>query len=224
MHQSPPYETEDRPPKWLRNIADRLLGGYLSRLENEKAKWRESAETDPLTGMPNRGRFDNDLEGLVSRHERTGETFSVMIMDIDYFKHVNDTYGHKVGDEVLKQVAGVIEQERRRHDGAYRIGGEEFVMLLNTDENGALTFSDRLRSTLAEYVTDLPQITVSAGVAEYRQGIDILETADRALYFAKNCGRNQVVSDALDNNYKIYKNNLQKMLKGEFETKALYST
>ena len=159
------------------------------------------ASSDPLTGLPNRRYFD-EFCGLLARRRRAGDAVAVLMVDIDKFKALNDTFGHPVGDEVLKAVAGAIVTAVRDEDVPARVGGEEFAVLLrNPGPEVAIEVGERVRAAVD--ALDLRRhgvagVTVSVGVANAR-GADepipsIVERADRALLRAKRAGRNQVIA------------------------------
>jgi two-component system cell cycle response regulator len=161
----------------------------------------ERATTDGLTGLTNHRCFQERLEQLHALAERTGQKFSIILTDIDHFKSVNDTYGHPVGDAVLKRVAAIFTQRARKVDIVARYGGEEFVIVLpDTDGEGAAVFANRLREEIAAQTITSENgsfsVTLSLGVAEYPgDGLDrheLIEKADQALYYCKEHGRNRV--------------------------------
>lgn len=160
----------------------------------------EQASTDHLTGLANRRRFERQLEREVARTARHGRPFSLITLDIDHFKRVNDTYGHETGDEAIKSIARVLQQGTRGIDLASRIGGEEFaVILTETNLTGATEVAERLR--LAVKTVEIPavgRIAASFGVAECpthaETARELLARADAALYEAKREGRDRVVS------------------------------
>jgi diguanylate cyclase (GGDEF)-like protein len=166
----------------------------------------EAAFTDHLTGLANRRRFERQLEREVARTRRYGHPFCLLVLDIDHFKQVNDTYGHEGGDEALRRFGHVLQTGTRGVDTAARIGGEEFgIILTETNFERGLEVAERLRKTVAEM--DIPEagrITVSIGLAEFseplRDGRELYASADAALYEAKRRGRNRVVSATLDVN------------------------
>lgn len=159
----------------------------------------EAAFTDHLTGLANRRRFERQLEREVNRTLRLGHPFSLLMIDIDNFKQVNDTFGHDVGDEAIRRIGKVLREETRGIDLAARIGGEEFVVLLVETELGrGLEVAERLRLAIKNIsVSSGTHITASFGVAEcpsYAQtAVDILKAADGLLYQAKRNGRDRVV-------------------------------
>lgn len=172
-------------------------------LEARAKTLEQSAYTDPLTGIGNRRFFHQRLEEEIERIQRYHTaSFSIVFIDIDYFKRVNDTYGHLVGDEVLKTVARALADMTRKTDEAVRWGGEEFALLLpHTPLHEAEGFAARVLTNVAarEYPHNI-QITISAGVGEFSPGekdMSFLERVDRALYRAKINGRNRVEIDAL---------------------------
>lgn len=175
-------------------------------LEKVLGQMRELADRDDLTGLFNRRVIMETLRKLQARAARTGETFSVCIVDLDEFKGINDAYGHLAGDRVLAEFSAAMAGELRdmdfiaRGDSSFgRYGGEEFILLLpGTNSDGAYRCAERLRQRQDErrrQADGTPACTLSAGVAEYRSGEDIeslLRRADRALYAAKHEGRNRV--------------------------------
>ena len=160
------------------------------------------ASTDALTGLPNR-RYFEEFCGLLARRRRAGDAVGVLMIDIDHFKGLNDTYGHAVGDEVLREVAGAISAAVRDDDVPARFGGEEFVVLLrNPSREIATDVGERVRvavSALDLGTFGVPAVSVSVGVAVasmQNEAIDALvQRADRALYRAKRSGRDRVVAE-----------------------------
>lgn len=168
---------------------------------NLYARMETMATRDPLTGLSNRRDFLGKLNAAVARHKRTGRTFGLVLTDIDKFKSVNDTYGHSVGDEVLRQVSDVFHTSLRETDQPARYGGEEFIILLEeTDLEGSRVIADRLREHIGGLVFDSDQgpfsRTISMGVAMWpadHENLDqLIEYADQALYHSKTHGRNKV--------------------------------
>jgi diguanylate cyclase (GGDEF)-like protein len=172
----------------------------LERADSYRAA-ETSASTDPLTGLPNRRYFD-EFSSLLSSRRRSGDALAVLMIDIDKFKGLNDTYGHPVGDEVLKSVAGAITAAVRDQDVPARIGGEEFAVLLrNPGPAVAEEIGERVRHAVRELdLGDIgvPGVSVSVGVAN-ATGPDepihaLVDRADRALLRAKRTGRDRVVA------------------------------
>ena len=166
--------------------------GYLDTCE-------EAAFTDHLTGLSNRRRFERQLSREISRTERYTRPFCLLLIDVDRFKQVNDTYGHTVGDETLRRLAQVLQAGTRGIDTAARVGGEEFAVILpETEMHSGRDVAERLRQAISEMeVPGVGQITASIGIAEFPystpNGNDLYDAADTALYEAKNRGRNLVV-------------------------------
>jgi diguanylate cyclase (GGDEF)-like protein len=170
-------------------------------------KLKEMATTDGLTGLLNHRVFQDELERKLKSAERFSHPLSVIITDLDKFKHVNDTYGHPVGDVVLKGFSGVLSGAMRETDIVSRYGGEEFAIVCEqTDADGALRLANRIREEMEAMVfqSDIGtfQVTCSLGIATFPKHAKdkqaIVEAADQALYLAKEKGRNRVeVSRAL---------------------------
>ena len=176
----------------------------LLAMAKERAEQRQkmAAATDPLTGLPNRRAFLNDAEQMARQQARNGQPVAVFLADLDRFKSINDTYGHSVGDRVLRLFGEVALANLRSSDLVGRLGGEEFAMLLaDADRDNAYVVAERIRSafeTAAMTVGDQPiAATISIGVAVIQDPEQDLATllgeADQALYRAKNSGRNRVV-------------------------------
>ena len=157
---------------------------------------------DGLTGLYNRRQFEIGLEQEYNRTKRHPSDFSLAILDIDFFKKVNDTYGHQYGDYVLKTVANLMKQAFRKTDLLYRYGGEELIMIMpETNIEGAIIPVQRLRRMIEEYDFDYngvkTKVTASIGLTmnypEFNSPAELLKSADEALYKAKESGRNRVV-------------------------------
>ena len=181
---------------------------YARRLGESMALLRQQAIRDKLTGLLNRREFDRLLEEEWHRYARFKHTFTLVIIDIDHFKQVNDTHGHQVGDEVLKHVASLLGGQIRNVDRIARYGGEEFgLIMVETGRSDARDTVERLRALLEENPCFIPSqnltvpVTLSAGVAAVPEDADTLEqliaAADSALYTAKRLGRNRVVTTKL---------------------------
>lgn len=177
-----------------------LLAQALT-LKQENVELEAVASTDTLTGLLLRRAFLRRFVAEIERSRRQGKPLSVAILDLDHFKHVNDTYGHPVGDLVLKTFAAVLLQNLRSIDVAGRWGGEEFVVLLpETSSAGALVVIDRVRVAIGMQSfpapADLLEVTLSAGITEFDgksdNPEDIVGQADKALYEAKASGRNRI--------------------------------
>lgn len=157
---------------------------------------------DPLTDALNRRAFETELEKEVGFARRHGTPLSLLMIDVDHFKQVNDSYGHIAGDRVLRTVAAKIRDTKRKEDAFARYGGEEFVMLLRaTNPEGAYLLAERVRKAIEELqIVDGKQYitcTVSIGVSTFGEGVDsaeyLVDLADRRLYLAKEQGRNRTV-------------------------------
>jgi len=165
----------------------------------------EAAFTDHLTGLANRRRFEPQLRSEIERTARYGHPFCLLLVDIDDFKRVNDTFGHKVGDLAISHLAKTLQEGIRSTDLAARIGGDEFALLLpETEVPRALEIGERLRQAVK--ATEIPTadsltttITASFGITESLAGaqtmVELLDCADKALYEAKNQGGDRVIKD-----------------------------
>lgn len=159
---------------------------------------RHRADHDPLTGLYNRYAFQNQLDEEIRRIDRYGGSFSLIMLDLDYFKTVNDRYGHDVGDQVLRRVSALMQEEVRDPDIITRWGGEEFMILLpETDIDNAIVLAERIRTRIAETDFEGPDgVTISLGLAGSHAGESeemLIRRVDRALYRAKASGRNRAV-------------------------------
>jgi diguanylate cyclase (GGDEF) domain len=194
----------------------------LERLQKEEARLREEVAhlreklqalelqvmRDPLTGLYNKRHFDRVLETEMERARRTQQPLSIILLDLDHFKSVNDCFGHPVGDHVLHAAAQLLKGELRMTDVPCRYGGEEFVVILpSTPPTTAVQVAERLRSALkrAPITTDKGpvRLTASLGVAAFRPdqkmtAASLIERADEKLYEAKRSGRDRVFADTLD--------------------------
>lgn len=192
-----------RTQELARQVDDktRQLQLQAIELQRQAQAFQLLAKIDVLTGLPNRRGFDEALTDAFTRARRSALPITLVVIDIDHFKHVNDTWSHCVGDQVIKIVADIIRREIREVDIPARWGGEEFTVLLaDTQISDALPICERVRLAVKNY--DYSQIdaqfklTISLGVAQTDIGIDehkLLANADQALYRAKHYGRNQVV-------------------------------
>lgn len=181
--------------------------GHISRLIleffDQKERLKYTACHDPLTEVLNRGALMTLLDQQLSRSKRYGEPFGIIVLDLDFFKKINDTYGHLAGDKVLKNIAAMIRKEIRSCDSVGRYGGEEFIIVIpgcNAVESSKLAarIKEKIAQTPIEYNEYQIEITVSMGIAEYQKETDSLITdmisrADVAMYQAKEEGRNRIV-------------------------------
>ena len=188
-----------------------LLIGHIASLRAQiKSRTREleaakqlaeiEARTDALTGLPNRRHFLESLSRDIASAERHHWPLTIISVDIDFFKQINDQYGHAAGDETLRQISEIFKQYSRASDTAARIGGEEFALIcLNTNAGETQQLSERLRKEVADtaiiYNQQQFNLTISIGIAVMQSGDDVeqlLRKADMALYEAKKSGRNKV--------------------------------
>lgn len=159
---------------------------------------KNQAVTDSLTSLFNRRYFEEALDKEVTRSKRMGQPFTIVALDLDYLKQINDKHGHSIGDLAIKTVADVLKKNARSIDVAARIGGEEFnVLLPGVDSKGGIIAAERIRSAIADCeLEEVGNITASIGVATFLEHSDktdeLLEIADQAMYTAKRNGRNQV--------------------------------
>lgn len=178
---------------------ERELARSRREIARHAAQMEQQALTDTLTGLPNRRQFDSLMRSHFELAKRSGQSLAMIMLDLDHFKRVNDSFGHPEGDRMLQGVATALQGNVRTGDVVARWGGEEFSVLApNTDAAGAVALAERLREAVERMdpAQGLPQITVSAGVAVLRSGEaveDIVNRVDRALYQAKNEGRNRVI-------------------------------
>jgi diguanylate cyclase (GGDEF)-like protein/PAS domain S-box-containing protein len=188
----------------LRNITERV------EAETEaKEEIARMASTDMLTGLSSRAQFFTKLDDELKRIKRSREDISILLIDMDHFKNINNNYGQAMGDKVLQGVARIIQSCLRETDTGARIGGEEFgVILPDTPATGAFWVGERIRSTVAKETFSMGEenqlvgCTVSIGIASARfdqnmEGNELYKTADQRLYIAKHTGRNQVSMDEL---------------------------
>ncbi len=167
------------------------------QLKEKNHQLEQISRTDPLTGIANRRALFDGLTDEISRHQRYQHPLSVILLDIDHFKAVNDTHGHLIGDEVLIQVADVMKKCLRQVDLLGRYGGEEFAVIMpETDIDRAATAAEKLRKAVAaqRFSSKNLKITISGGVAAFHDESPsgLLDVADNLLYQAKNGGRNQI--------------------------------
>ncbi|KAA1181781.1 diguanylate cyclase [Paenibacillus sp. B2(2019)] len=176
---------------------------FLALIKNRfelKREWQESIIVDELTGAFNRKHFNQVMKQLICDFKRTERVFSLALIDLDYFKKINDTYGHLIGDEVLQSLSELVKGSIRMEDTFCRFGGEEFAVFLpNTDASSALTVINRIQEQFAatEFFAknEVFHVTFSSGISEVTEAENIadkiVEEADQALYASKDAGRNQ---------------------------------
>jgi len=165
-------------------------------LEAKNRRLEEMSRRDYLTDLYNRRALMEKLDFEIKRRNRTKTSLSVVMLDLDHFKQVNDTHGHQVGDQVLVQVADLLRKTVREIDIVGRYGGEEFLVILpDCPAKEAVNVAERIRAGVAGFDFNLSlKLTISGGVAEYIGGNsdNLIEIADQNLYFAKNSGRNKI--------------------------------
>lgn len=181
-------------PRFRQKITD-----LFSSINESVSMLYEAATHDEKTGLFNNKFFETILEMEMEKAKRNQQKLSLLIIDIDFFKRINDTHGHMKADEILAKLAEVLRKEVRKSDVAARFGGEEFIVLLpETDFDKAKKFVERLRQAikkdkmLKEY-----ELTVSGGLTEYKKGdtkLKFKERADKGLYKAKDTGRDKIVA------------------------------
>ena len=201
------YRSVKRP---IYNNNNKVIGLFgistdITDIYELKEALKKQAITDPLTGLYNRRFFLETAERYFSDSNRHNTPLSLMIMDIDYFKNINDTYGHPVGDEILKYISSHISTILRKEDVLARIGGDEFAILLpNTDRNAAKMLAEKIRLSLDELSMKGKwdgniEPKVCLGIASYNDNDkncdDMYIRADNALYTAKRQGRNRVYAE-----------------------------
>ncbi len=195
-------ENESYPIKELeeRNkVLQRLVDEKTKELQNAITEITKLAATDKLTGLFNRLKLEESMESELLRSNRYNNDFSIVLMDIDYFKKVNDTFGHLVGDKVLVEFSDIISRRTRKTDVCGRWGGEEFMIICpETALREAAKLAETIRHAVELHEFEVVgQKTASFGVSSHRKNDtldDIINRADEALYYAKNKGRNQVIS------------------------------
>lgn len=175
----------------------------VTMMEMVRSLYQEQALRDPLTRILNRKKFFSELQSEIERFKRYGSSFSLLMLDIDHFKQVNDRYGHQVGDKVLMTLTLLVRNRIRKLDKFGRYGGEEFVLLLPaTPLKSAVELAEDLRVLIEQNdFSPVPKLTVSFGVVSYRKGevLDhLVKRVDEVLYLAKKNGRNRVECDSSD--------------------------
>jgi len=178
-------------------VFNQRLAAINTELTEKNAELERISRLDHLTQTFNRIQTDSDLEREISRSHRYERPFSIVFVDIDHFKRINDTHGHQTGDQVLKDFAKLVQKKLRENDVFGRWGGEEFVLLCpETDGEGARDLAEKLRATIANHTfSSGVSVTASFGVAQLRTTEDresLIKRTDEALYKAKSDGRNAV--------------------------------
>ncbi len=171
-------------------------------LRKKVSEHNQQAFNDTLTGIPNRHAYEERLQQEYARWKRYQQPLSIMVVDIDKFKQINDSFGHRAGDKALRIIAGQLQKMTRETDLIARYGGDEFVLLLpETDTRGAMAIAEKLRNAVEKCAFHFRKkrvtITISCGISEYCEGDtpeDAFERADQALYQSKHKGRNQFTS------------------------------
>ncbi len=180
------------------DVTDTAIGKAALEAANDQLE--TLSRTDRLTGLNNRGHWEESLSQEFKRVQRTRQPCSLIMFDIDHFKKVNDTYGHPAGDEVIRKTAQTLRETIRETDIAGRYGGEEFgVILIDTQAQDALIVAERLRTAIealtVSYEGNAIRYTISLGIAEQTEEMtdhsQLIECADQALYQSKQSGRNQ---------------------------------
>lgn len=170
---------------------------FASRTSEQRDLLLQQATRDPLTGIRNRRAFDEKIEDVIRLQQRVKTKVSLLLLDLDHFKTINDTYGHAEGDEILIRITEIIKLRIRTTDHVYRLGGEEFVVMVErADIHAAAKLAEQFRTLVeaCELKYEHP-VTVSIGVAEYADGESAdswLRRADQAMFEGKRSGRNQV--------------------------------
>ena len=182
------------------SLFSHILASALNNIEMYETV-QNLSNRDGLTGLFNRRYLQERLENMVNEAARSGTPLAVIMLDIDHFKKINDRYGHKAGDDVIRFIARVIKNSTRKVDVAARYGGEEFIVLLhNTTAEGAVTVAEKIREIIQGAVVPADgnqlAVTASFGVSAYpelaRSTHDLVKSADEALYRSKENGRNRV--------------------------------
>jgi diguanylate cyclase (GGDEF)-like protein len=194
------FETIEHQATEINSFATRLDAAY-KELESTNARLKETSFKDEVTGIYNRRFFSIRLEEEISRHRRFNHPVSIVLLDLDGFKAVNDEFGHAVGDDTLRDVAQILMRHSRGINVVSRYGGDEFaVLLVETSKAGARLYADRIREVIARFpFAHSKPVTASLGVAslpddDVTTAEDLFKLADGALYVAKRSGKNQVAA------------------------------
>ena len=167
------------------------------KIKKINRKFKKLSTTDSLTGLFNRREIQKILERIFEESKRYNQSFTIMLVDLDYFKRINDNHGHQTGDKVLQKISSILENNIRDVDNCGRWGGEEFLIVCpNTDNKSGIKLAERLRKIIAEAsLNPADKLTASFGIATYSGGekLDrVIARADKYLYEAKENGRNKV--------------------------------
>ncbi len=171
---------------------------YRSIIERDKLEYE--LYHDALTGIFNRKQFFILAQNLFSKSVRVGDDFSIVMADIDWFKKVNDSYGHQCGDQVLRDIGRLLSEHIREYDIVARYGGEEFILLISSNEYNTHSILQKIQTSISQYpfkcskVSDL-KVTLSFGIAEFKQDVsleEMISRADKALYHSKHIGRDKI--------------------------------
>ncbi|WP_413699465.1 GGDEF domain-containing protein [Psychromonas sp. KJ10-10] len=170
----------------------------IAKLEGANRQLQSLATTDALTGLFNRGYISHKYAKEIKKSQRYGSNLTIVMMDIDHFKKINDSYGHQFGDIVLQRVSQTIKSCTREMDRVGRYGGEEFLIILpNTKLENGYQLANRIRETIESINWEYKnmKVTISGGLAQYHgeSEIELLKTADTLLYCAKSQGRNRII-------------------------------
>jgi diguanylate cyclase (GGDEF)-like protein len=187
------------PPE-LHRVAEEF-NHMILRIRDSEAALADLARRDRLTGLLNRRAYDEAIADALARRQRLNEDVAILLLDLDHFKHINDTHGHAAGDDVLRAIAATVAAQVRQIDNVCRLGGEEFVVILHdANRSAAATMAERVRSAVERSPVSADgrsiAVTVSVGIAIADDASDaaaLLARADAALYDAKQGGRNRVV-------------------------------
>lgn len=186
---------------WIISVLFTVEVAYMQHnLESENTSLEKLANFDPLTKLLNRRSMNTHLKEALEKAIEQDETFSIIMTDIDNFKHVNDTYGHAAGDEVLVKISDILVNSVREEDIVCRWGGEEMLILIKADNKVAYSAAERIRQDVEDAVTTVDgkkiKVTMTLGISGYKKGDNIrsmVQKADICLYKGKNSGKNQVV-------------------------------
>ncbi|MHB8232581.1 MAG: sensor domain-containing diguanylate cyclase [bacterium] len=191
------YKIKDEPPMGVciaRDISERVK--YEKLLKESEERFKRLSVTDSLTGAYNRNKYKEIIEKEIKRAKRYGEPLSAIMLDLDFFKEINDTHGHITGDDILKEIVSLLTANIRSEDYLIRWGGEEFLIIApNTSLENAVLLAEKLRArSEGAYFAKGSKITLSLGITEFLEEdseTSFVERADNALYNAKNNGRNR---------------------------------